>query len=148
MNRIIGHLRTRAIMPPCACMTTENTCQVTDRRPIAARRFTLFHRLADRVARAGISANAISVAGMICGLIAGGCLYSTSSTAPPLQRIRWLAAAGLVQLRLLANLLDGMVAIAAGTASGFLWQRFPLPPHHAVDSLVRGDERHLRLHLR
>jgi len=54
---------------------------------------------------------------MICGVLAGVCLLRTARAAPTAQRIFWLVAAALVQLRLLANLLDGMVAIESGTAS-------------------------------
>jgi phosphatidylglycerophosphate synthase len=105
----------------------EDAYQVTDRRPIAARRFAVFHRMAAGLARAHVTANSISVVGMICGLLAGVSLYFTSSVGPLAGRILWLAAAGLVQLRLLANMLDGMVAIASGTASkvGELFNEMP-----------------------
>jgi phosphatidylglycerophosphate synthase len=43
------------------------------------------------------------------------------------QRLLFLAAAGGIQLRLLANMLDGMVALASGTASptGELYNEIP-----------------------
>ena len=66
-----------------------------------------------------MSPNAISVFGMIAGIAAGATLYTTShvdvSTAS--QRLLWLASAALVQLRLLCNMLDGMVAIGSGKQS-------------------------------
>ena len=91
--------------------------QVTDRRPIAARRLALMNRLATRLAGAHVTANAISIAGMVCGILAGVSLWRTASAPPLAARFLWLAAALLIQLRLLANLLDGMVAVASGTAS-------------------------------
>ena len=95
-----------------------------DRRPIAARELGVFKRLASRLAKAGVSANAISVAGMIAGLLAGAVLFLTSRGE---WRALWVAAAACIQLRLVANLLDGMVAIEGGTASkvGELYNEVP-----------------------
>lgn len=87
-----------------------------DRRPIAARNLALTGAVAGWLVRRGASADAISVAGMLAGLLAGLCLAGTGwwpGVATPL----WLLGALLVQLRLLANLLDGMVAIGRGIAS-------------------------------
>lgn len=97
-----------------------------DRRPIAARGLPVFQRLAAGLARAGISPNAISLAGMLCG-IAAGLAFAATVQWPHGQRALWLGGALLVQLRLLANLLDGMVAIAAGRASrvGELYNEAP-----------------------
>ncbi|HKQ46888.1 MAG TPA: CDP-alcohol phosphatidyltransferase family protein [Phycisphaerae bacterium] len=89
----------------------------TDRRPIAARQWAVMNRLAAALARAGVSANAISLSGMICAILGGVCLWQTATADVIPLRITWLAAAALIQLRLLANLLDGMVAISTGKAS-------------------------------
>lgn len=95
-----------------------------DRRPIASRDRRVFQHLAHQLARRGISANSISVAGMIAGVAAGATLYSTSFWPGTLL---WLTAAALIQLRLLANMLDGMVAIETATASpvGELYNEVP-----------------------
>lgn len=97
-----------------------------DRRPIAARNLKVFQSLASAMARAGISANAISVAGMLAGVAAGVCLSQTSRH-PDFARALWTAAACFVQLRLLANMFDGMVAIESKTASklGELYNEVP-----------------------
>lgn len=87
---------------------------VRNRRPIAARDLTLSRRAASWLARRRVSANAISIAGMIAGVLAGIVLGLTRDVATPLS---WFAAALLIQLRLLANMLDGMVALETGTAS-------------------------------
>lgn len=97
-----------------------------DRRPIAAREFALTRRLAEALIRRGASADAISLAGMAAALAAGLCLAGVAWW-PEAARPLWLLAALLVQLRLLANMLDGMVAIGRGTASraGELFNEVP-----------------------
>ncbi len=97
----------------------DETYQVTDRRPIAARNLGFFQRLAPKLATAGVSANLISVAGAVCGILAGECLSFTGRCDEICARFLWIFAAGFVQLRLIANLLDGMVAIAGGKASAY-----------------------------
>jgi len=90
--------------------------QPTDRRPIAARKWSIWQPIVAWIAKAGVSANSISVAGMVAGILAGLALVLTSFQ-PDFARREWLAAALLIQLRLLANLLDRMVAIESGQAS-------------------------------
>jgi len=77
---------------------------------------SIFRRLADWLVRRGASANAISLAGMGCGLLAG-LAFALIDAMPDAARVLWLLGAVLVQLRLLANMLDGMVAIGRGVAS-------------------------------
>ena len=98
-----------------------------DRRPIAVRQWKVFQHAAGWLARRGVSPNGISVAGMVCGLAAGGALAATPYLAGPGQRVAWVAAAVLIQLRLLANMLDGMVAIEGGRGSpvGELYNEVP-----------------------
>jgi phosphatidylglycerophosphate synthase len=74
----------------------------------------------------GLTANAISVLGMVAGCVAGG-MFAWTKTAGTYEWLAWLAAALFVQLRLLANLLDGMVAIDSGQASpvGELFNEVP-----------------------
>jgi phosphatidylglycerophosphate synthase len=98
-----------------------------DRRPLKSRQKRVFHVLADRLARVGVSPNAISVVGMLAGIAAGGALVATSHASGLSQRLLWLAAAACVQTRLLCNLLDGMVAIGSGRQSkvGELYNELP-----------------------
>jgi phosphatidylglycerophosphate synthase len=96
-----------------------------ERRPIASRNYALSIRLATWLAGLGVSPNAISVAGMVAGVLAGVAFACT-----PLTDHGWLlflAAAGLMQLRLLANMLDGMVAVQTARASavGELFNEVP-----------------------
>ena len=97
-----------------------------DRRPIASRKLRIFQRLSTSLARAGVSPNAISALGMAAGVIAGAALAATARF-PEHARVLFVAAAALVQLRLIANLLDGMVAVESGKASrlGELWNEIP-----------------------
>ena len=96
-----------------------------DRRPLASRQWRLSIVLAAWLARQGVRANAVSTAGMIAGICAGIALALTDHTTIP--ALAWLAAGVFVQLRLLANLLDGMVAIQSGQASrvGELFNEVP-----------------------
>lgn len=105
---------------------TDDPYQPTERRPIAARGWPIWQRTARWLARRGVSPNGISLAGMACGIGAGIALAATPHVAG-WERAAWLAAAALIQGRLLANLLDGMVAIESGRASavGELYNEVP-----------------------
>ena len=118
----------------------ETTYQVGDRRPIASRKRRVFIAMAHFLARRGVSANAISVVGMLCGIAAGVMLVLTAHFTGLEQRIAWLAAAVLIQLRLLANMLDGMVAVESGKASplGELYNEIPDRISDAVTLIGAG----------
>ena len=98
-----------------------------ERRPLASRSWKISHRAAERLARAGVSPNAISLAGMAAGILAGLVLASTNRIDEPWSRAAWILGALLVQARLAANLLDGMVAVSTGRASpvGELYNEVP-----------------------
>jgi phosphatidylglycerophosphate synthase len=85
-----------------------------DRRPIATRNRKWAQGATAWLAKRNVSPNAISVAGMFACIIAGIALALTSVAD---YRILWLIAAAGAQLRLTANMLDGMVAIASGRTS-------------------------------
>jgi phosphatidylglycerophosphate synthase len=96
------------------------------RRPIASRRWRISQRLASYLAERRIAPNAISVAGMASGLLAG-CLFAATSKYSALAPWFWLLGAVFVQLRLVANMLDGMVAMLTNTSSpvGELFNEVP-----------------------
>jgi phosphatidylglycerophosphate synthase len=100
--------------------------QPKDRRPIAARSWPIWQHVSVWLAHRRVSPNGISLSGMGCGIVAGMALASTTF-APGWERLAWLAGAIMIQLRLLANLLDGMVAIESGRASpvGELYNEVP-----------------------
>ena len=101
----------------------------SNRRPIAARGSAWAQRFAAALARSAVTPNQISVASIVFAAIGAGLL------------IEWPSAAGLVlcalciQLRLVCNLLDGMVAMEGGKASavGKIYNEFP---DRAADSLL------------
>jgi phosphatidylglycerophosphate synthase len=104
------------------------TYEPDDRRPIASRDRKFWQNIAARLATRQVSPNSISVAGMAAGIVAGLLLVATSFVDSGwLQRALWLAAAAAMQLRLVANMLDGMVAIASRKASplGELYNELP-----------------------
>jgi phosphatidylglycerophosphate synthase len=97
-----------------------------NRRPIVARDWRLSRATAEFLVRRKVTPNAISLAGMASGLLAGAALWSTAHY-PATATAAWLVAALLIELRLVANMLDGMVAISGGTASklGELYNELP-----------------------
>jgi phosphatidylglycerophosphate synthase len=95
-----------------------------DRRPIATRNRKWAQAATVWLASRNVSPNAISIAGM-CACIVGGIALAATSIA--YDRILWIIAALGAQLRLTANMLDGMVALASGRASktGELYNEVP-----------------------
>jgi phosphatidylglycerophosphate synthase len=95
-----------------------------DRRPIATRNRKWAQAATVWLASRNVSPNAISIAGM-CACIVAGIALATTSIAH--DRILWIVAALGAQLRLTANMLDGMVALASGRASktGELYNEVP-----------------------
>ncbi len=99
----------------------------SSRRPLKSRGIPVFGKLAAVLARAGVRADVISAAGLGFGLASGGALVATAHVPPGFRTGFWLVSAALVQLRLLANMLDGMVAVEGGRRSklGALWNEIP-----------------------
>src|SRR5947207_12418360 len=102
----------------------EQATEHIDRRPIATRNRKWAQSSTAWLASRNVSPNAISVAGM-CACIVGGIALGLTSIVD--YRILWLIAALGAQLRLTANMLDGMVAIASSRTSktGDLYNEVP-----------------------
>ena len=98
--------------------------EAMDRRPIATRNRKWAQAATVWLASRNVSPNAISIAGMGACIVAGIALAGTSIAY---DRILWIIAALGAQLRLTANMLDGMVALASGRASktGELYNEVP-----------------------
>src|SRR5438034_7188971 len=98
--------------------------EAMDRRPIATRNRKWAQAATVWLASRNVSPNAISIAGMCACIVAGIALGATSIAD---YRVLWLIAALGAQLRLTANMLDGMVALASGRASktGELYNEVP-----------------------
>lgn len=98
------------------------------RRYLKTREKPWAQKLARWIGGTGLSPNAISVisvlfaiAGAVCFMTASGACCKWGAT------LLWLGAAACIQLRLLCNLLDGMVAIEGGKKSivGGLYNEVP-----------------------
>jgi phosphatidylglycerophosphate synthase len=115
-------------MGDTASSPTDLKDEPSGRRPLRSRGWPCFQRLAARIAESGVTPNAISVGSVLAAIVAGGCLAATSHVESDLyRRALWLAGAVCIQLRLIANLLDGMVAVEGGKASavGELYNEVP-----------------------
>lgn len=88
-----------------------------ERRPMFTRDWNISQQFARWLIARNVSPNAISLAGMAGGIVAGLALATTHWLAWP-QTMFLLAAAGVV-VRGMGNLLDGMVAVGSGKASPF-----------------------------
>lgn len=92
-----------------------------NRRPLASRGTTWAQSLAAALARSRVTPNGISLASMV--FAAAGAVLLLYWPTP----IGLILCAACVQLRLLCNLLDGMVAVEGGkgTPVGVLYNEFP-----------------------
>lgn len=92
----------------------------TARRPLRTRGSSTVQRLAAALARRRVTPNAISVASMVFAALGAAAMVSG---VPALLA----AAAVCIQLRLLCNLIDGLVAVEGGmrTADGELFNEVP-----------------------
>lgn len=106
-----------------------------NRRPLKTRQWGVFRWLADRLARAGVTPNVISSLSVFCALIAALAFAVTNETTGLWQRFVWLAAAAGIQGRLIANLLDGMVAVEGGKRSA-VGELFNEVPDRISDPLI------------
>jgi phosphatidylglycerophosphate synthase len=102
----------------------EPASKTIDRRPIATRNRKWAQSATAWLASRNVAPNAISIAGM-CACIAAG--LALALTSVEYNRAFWLIAALGAQLRLTANMLDGMVALVSGRASkaGELYNEVP-----------------------
>jgi phosphatidylglycerophosphate synthase len=91
------------------------------RRPLASRSTGWAQFLAKRLTATRITPNQISATSLVWAAAGGALIYGGNGW------LAWIAAAASVQLRLLCNLLDGMVAIEGGksTAIGALFNEMP-----------------------
>jgi phosphatidylglycerophosphate synthase len=101
---------------------------MAERRPLKSRDRAWAKALASLLVRLHVSPNAISLFSIIfAGVACAGFLLS-GRTLDTVQRLVWLlAAAAGIQLRLLCNLLDGMVAVEGkmGSKVGEIYNDFP-----------------------
>jgi phosphatidylglycerophosphate synthase len=98
-----------------------------NRRPLKSRGTGWARSLAAALARMGVSPDLVSAFSLVFAIV-GAAAFLGSAVAEGWQRPALLIAAGTcIQLRLLCNLLDGMVAVEHGRAGplGPIWNELP-----------------------
>ena len=100
---------------------------MTGRRPLKTRSRAWAKALAQWLTTRAVAPNAISIASLVPAAGAGASFLLLPHATRPVQVVLLLLAAGLIQLRLLANMLDGLVAVEGGrkTATGDLFNEIP-----------------------
>lgn len=100
---------------------------MADRRPLKSRETTWAKAFASTLVRLHVKPNAISLFSIVfAGVACAGFLMSGYTLG--VQRLLWLIlAAAAIQLRLLCNLFDGMVAVEGkmGSKTGEIYNDFP-----------------------
>lgn len=96
---------------------------LASRRPLKSRATPWAAWLTRQLLRTPITPNAVSATGVACALAGAGAFLLAGQD----NRWWWLAGAICVQLRLLANLFDGLVAVEGRRHSptGALWNECP-----------------------
>lgn len=101
--------------------------EIKDRRPIGMRQSGPSRAIARALTRMGITPNMISISSMVFAALAAWAFYEAGCECRAPRSVLLIIAALCVQLRLLANLFDGMVAVEGGKASpsGPFWNEAP-----------------------
>ncbi|MBV1689542.1 CDP-alcohol phosphatidyltransferase family protein [Novosphingobium sp. G106] len=96
--------------------------ELANRRPLKSRQTGWAGALARLLQKTPLTPNAVSVAGIGFAAVGAACF----AFAPELPLL-WLGGALFIQLRLLANLMDGLLAVEGGRKSptGALYNEFP-----------------------
>jgi phosphatidylglycerophosphate synthase len=96
--------------------------EIANRRPLKSRQTGWATAIARLLLRMPLTPNAVSVMGIGFAAAGGACLVLA-----PQHPWLWLGAAAFIQLRLLANLMDGLVAVegARKSPTGALFNEFP-----------------------
>lgn len=102
--------------------------ETANRRPLKSRDTGWAKQIAAMLGDAGVDANLISAASVAVAILGAALLvWAGASRLAPLRAGLFLVAAISIQLRLLCNLLDGMVAVehGRGTPAGPIWNELP-----------------------
>jgi phosphatidylglycerophosphate synthase len=99
-----------------------------NRRPIRSRDSEWARGLARALASGGATPDLISALSLAAALLGAALLlWAGASELWPLRAVLLLGAAAAIQLRLVCNLVDGMVAVehGRGSAAGPIWNELP-----------------------
>lgn len=104
-----------------------NTPLAFARRPLKSRGNHLARVLARWLGSLGVTPNQVSMMSLVFATVGALCMCLTPYMEPTLFALLWLGAALCIQLRLLCNLMDGLMAIEGGqsTKSGELFNEIP-----------------------
>ena len=100
---------------------------VENRRPLSSRNSKWAAALTGWLASKSVTPNQISKASMAAALLSGAAFWASARFGFGIRFALLLFAALFIQLRLVCNLLDGMVAIEAGKSApdGPFWNEAP-----------------------
>lgn len=98
-----------------------------NRRPLASRNTRWAEACVRALARTPVTPNQISFLSVIMAAVAGLCLALSAELDGALRIVALVGAALFCQLRLICNLLDGMLAVEAGRGGpdGPFWNEVP-----------------------
>jgi phosphatidylglycerophosphate synthase len=98
-----------------------------NRRPLKSRQTGWARRCATTLAGLGVAPDVISAASVVFALAGAAALLATARVEGAARIAAFVAAAICIQLRLLSNMLDGMVAVEHGRGSpvGPIWNELP-----------------------
>jgi phosphatidylglycerophosphate synthase len=101
--------------------------QAAPRRVLATRRAVWARALGHALGCARVRPNSVSIASVGFALISGALFCAVPSLGPGGQATALLAAAAAIQLRLLCNMLDGLLAVEEGlkTRTGDVYNDLP-----------------------
>lgn len=97
------------------------------RRTLATRNARWARTLAAGLAASGVRPNSVSVAGVVFASLSAVAFCVSAGSSPEIRAVLLLVAAACIQLRLLCNLLDGMLAVECGlqTPAGEIFNDLP-----------------------
>jgi phosphatidylglycerophosphate synthase len=100
----------------------------SNRRPVKSRSTQAFHKLAAHMVHMGVSPNQVSVMSAAFAIGGGFCLFVAGSGVGPGAKLSLIFGCLLgIQLRLVCNLIDGLMAVEGGkrTPAGEFFNDFP-----------------------
>lgn len=108
-------------------MSAPSSQENKNRRPIKSRDHGWAQVLAVRLNKLGVKANTISFASLVFAIIGFAMLWLSTDIRSSWLPTLYVAAALCCQLRLLCNLMDGMVAMESSLQSptGAIWNELP-----------------------
>ena len=101
--------------------------EADDRRPISQRSHWWAKALTDTLVKSAITPNQISAASMVASAFGGVCFAASGNYIGWERGLLLFGGAVGCQLRLLCNMMDGMVAVEGGKGSkdGMIWNEAP-----------------------